>query len=136
MKQSTRYKRRRLYALAQVRRAERWNGYTNLDEYHQGFYECNHVSPYTLGASNVDADVLLLLQDWSSRDWLLKNRSYEVRTLGHEPKLATNKKVQEVLLKHLRVRLCDTYATNLFPLIKPGPLSTKIRMSHLVVKVQ
>ena len=57
-------KNARLLALARLRQATRWPGYKSIADYHHGVYECDFVSPYTKTAGNVDAEVMVLLQDW------------------------------------------------------------------------
>ena len=32
--------------------------------------ECDHVVPWTISACNVDADLMLIAQDWASEDFL------------------------------------------------------------------
>ena len=66
-------KHARLLALAYRRRAAEWpreRGYKCIGDYHRGVYECDFVSPYTRGACNVDAQLMILLQDWASDDVL------------------------------------------------------------------
>ena len=126
MNRSTRYKRCRLRALAEARQTHELPGYTNLRDYHDGYYECKHVSPYTKSANDVDSKVLLLLQDWRSREWLLRHRSAVIQEKGHDPALATNRKLKALLFHHLDLQLSSTYGTNLFPHIKPGSLSATI----------
>jgi hypothetical protein len=49
--------------------------YSGIGDYHDGAYECERVSPYTKTAGNVDADVMVLLQDWASHgvvQWRLR----------------------------------------------------------------
>lgn len=43
-------------------------GYARLADYADGAFDrnCDFVSPYSKGAHNYDADVMILLQDWSS----------------------------------------------------------------------
>jgi hypothetical protein len=50
-----------LRGLAEKRRASRWPGYLGIGDFHGGVYECDHVSPYTKGANNLDAELFLLL---------------------------------------------------------------------------
>ena len=66
----TRDKRRRLVELARQRRENVPCGYHGIGEFHCGAYECDFVTPYTKSAQNLDADVMLVLQDWCSVDYL------------------------------------------------------------------
>jgi restriction system protein len=51
--------------------------------------------------------------------------------VGHDPNRNTNKKLIRLLKEHFGVELEDTYATNLFPFIKAGNISTKIPLRDL-----
>lgn len=115
-----------LLALARKRQAARWPGYNPLAEYHRGAYECDFVSPYTKSAGNVEAQVMILLQDWSSDAWLSGELDHAVVRLGLSPTLPTNINLARLLETTFGLDLADTYATNLFPFIKAGNLSTTI----------
>src|SRR5215203_7205052 len=65
-------KHHRLRTLAKNRQATRWPHYKSIADYQVGVYECDFVSPFTIGAGNVEADVMVLLQDWSSDDELTR----------------------------------------------------------------
>lgn len=121
-----------LRELAIRRQSTRWDGYKSIGDYHAGAYECEYVSPYSKSAHNVDASVFVLLQDWSSHDWLSTPVDEDVRIHGLLPKLRTNKTLRRLLLERFDVALQDTYATNLFPFIKFGGLSAVIPTSALV----
>jgi uracil-DNA glycosylase len=56
----------RLKELALVRQRSSWPSYRCIGDYHGGVYECGFISPYTRSAGNVDADLMILFQDWSS----------------------------------------------------------------------
>lgn len=105
--------------------------YRRLADYANGAFDCDYVSPYSKGAHNFDADVMILLQDWSSDDAL--HRSSGPSELGRDPNLPTNKTLDRLLDTALGLRLEDTYATNLFPFIKRGGLSTRIPFADLVL---
>jgi len=60
----------KLLELARLRQRSRSPGYRPLCEYHRGAYECDLVSPYTKSAGNVNATVMVMLQDWSSHERL------------------------------------------------------------------
>jgi uracil-DNA glycosylase len=117
----------RLLDLAHKRQMSRWPGYKPLAEYHDGAYECDLVSPYTKAAGNIDAAVMILLQDWSSDDRLSGELDSCAATLGLTPSLPTNRNLDRLLKVHFGLSLRETYATNLFPFIKPGKLSSAIR---------
>jgi restriction system protein len=116
----------RLLELARRRQASRWLGYQPLIDYHSGVYECDHVSPYTKSAANVDATVMVILQDWSSHDRLIGERDADAIAHGHTPSLPTNRNLKRLLSVHFGISLAETYGTNLFPFIKSGGLSSAI----------
>jgi hypothetical protein len=116
----------RLLTLARKRQESRWPGYRPLVEYHGGAYECDFVSPYTKSAGNVDADVMVMLQDWSSDERLSGPLDRHAAELGHTPSLPTNRNLVELLREHFQVALAEVYGTNLFPFIKVGNLSASI----------
>lgn len=108
-------------------------GYARLADYADGAFDrnCDFVSPYSKGAHNYDADVMILLQDWSS-DAALR-RSSGPSELGRDPNLPTNKTLDKLLDVSLGFKLEQTYATNLFPFIKAGGLSSRIPFADLVL---
>lgn len=115
------------------RRRDILPGYGRLADYGNGAFDvnCDYVSPYSKGAHNYDADVMIMLQDWSSDDAL--QRSSGPSEQGRDPNLPTNKTLDRLLSHTLGLRLEDTYATNLFPFIKAGGLSTRIPFADLVL---
>lgn len=119
-------KRKQMEALVEARRV-RFKHYKRLADY-PGF-ECEFVSPYSKGAHDMDSGVMILLQDWSSHDALW--RSAGPSELGRDPDLPTNKNLEFLLHKFLRKKLSETYATNLFPYIKLGGLSSRIPFADL-----
>ena len=125
------YKRERLLDLARLRVQTRWKGYLHPEDYGYDFRDL--VSPYSRTAGNVNADVMLFLQDWSSHDRLEK-RGFNplVAQYGHTPSLKTNLRLKALLLQHLGLQLQETYGTNLFPFIKAGGASASIPKRDLV----
>lgn len=126
---TTAQKHEALRRLARQRRESRWAGYRQPEDYGYNFFDL--VSPYTRAAGNVDADVMLLLQDWASHDVLSGPFDPERARFGHDPGRITNKRLKDLLHRHLRLRLEDTYGTNLFPFIKVGGMSAHIPASDL-----
>jgi uracil-DNA glycosylase len=116
----------RLLELARKRQESRWPGYRPLVDYHGGAYECDFVSPYTKSAGNVDAEVMVMLQDWSSDERLSGPLDRNAAELGHTPSLPTNRNLAALLRQHLHVGMEQAYCTNLFPFIKVGKLSASI----------
>ncbi len=129
-------KRQQLLELARERQRSRWRGCGSLTDYHGGAYECDWVSPYTKTACNVDADVFLLLQDWASDDLLGGPLQPEVLELGRLPTLPTNRNLEDLLKRTFNLRLDEVFATNLFPFIKLGEMSSPIRMADLARAAQ
>ena len=103
-----------------------WTGYKSIADFHNGAYDCEYVSPYTKCAPNADASIFVVLQDWSSDQWLSGPLDYEVQRLGYSPSLPTNINLKGLLKNHLGVELEEVFATNLFPFVKSGNLSTAI----------
>lgn len=121
-----------LLALARKRKTTNWSGYGRIGDYHGGAYECEFVSPYTKSAGNVDAKIFVLLQDWSSDKSLSCPLDSDCVRYGLTRTLPTNKRLIELLRSYFGVGLEDVYATNLFPFIKKGGMSSPIRMNDLV----
>lgn len=118
-------KKTELLALAR-KRQQSWWGYRPLEEYHGRAYECDHVSPYTKSAGNVDAEVMVMLQDWSSDERLSGPLDPWAKELGYTPDLPTNRNLADLLREHFQAELNQVYGTNLFPFIKRGNLSASI----------
>jgi len=127
-------KQEALYKLAQKRQLTRWDGYSCIADLHGGVYECDYVSPYTKSASNVDADVMLVLQDWASSEYFDRHDSVisDLVELGYDSTVDTNINLKRLLKTHLNLGLQNTYATNLMPFIKQGGMSASIPMKVLV----
>src|SRR5262249_9204975 len=119
-------KKDELLQLAISRKHSRWDGYDCIGDFHGGVYECNYVSPYTIGAHNVDSPLMILLQDWASSDVLSGPILHERYQVGHDPERTTNKRLQQLLLEHFKYNLRDVYATNVFPYVKRGSMNASI----------
>ena len=127
----TRDKGSRLVELARHRKENVPHGYHGIGEFACGAYECDFVSPYTKSAQNLDADVMLVLQDWCSVDDLEcidpdPERVEQLVKLGHDPIRQTNRNLKRLLRTHFGIGLEQTYATNVFPFIKPGNRSARV----------
>ena len=125
-------KQEALATLARNRQEAQRSGYRNIGDYHGGAYECLHVSPYTKSAGNVDADIMVLLQDWTSDEFIRGPLGAGVVALGYTEGLPTNKNLSRLLREHFNVSLGETFATNLFPFIKPGDMGQRIPQRDLV----
>jgi hypothetical protein len=124
-------KRRELLELAKQRHVDRLEDYYCLADFHDGFYECDYVSPWTISACNVDAEVMLIGQDWLSSDVLEQEPDEERRTLGQDQWRDTNVNLRGVFLPQIGLQFGQTYATNVFSFIKRGDVSARIRRSDL-----
>lgn len=124
-------KRQHLGELARHRRENVPPGYKGIGEYHSQAYECDFVSPYTKSARNLEADIMLVLQDWCSDEFLRKPVDPELVSLGHKPRLQTNRNLKLLLCTHLGIGLEQTYSTNLFPFVKPGGMSARVKAGAL-----
>lgn len=125
----------RLAQLAQLRKSvdlRDWGGVASIGDFHGGAYDGDHVSPFTRAAGNVDSDLFLLLQDWSSESFLNRNFDTEVASLGLKPALRTNVRLKQLLQDHFDRSLGAVYATNLFPFVKRGTLSDRVSRALLV----
>ena len=125
-------KSKELLDLAKLRQCTRWAGYGAIGDYHAKAYECDHVSPYTKTAGNVDSDLFFMLQDWSSHSFLSKPVNAEVRERGFAPNLPTNRNFAALLRAHFGRELCSVYVTNLFPFVKLGGLTSEVAKADLI----
>ncbi len=119
-----------LLKLAKLRQTTRYDGYKSIADYEDGYYDCDYVSPYSKSAHNVNADVLIVLQDWSS-DKNMRGKCEETNRFGYTLSVGTNKTLIKLLKSYLCLDLKDTYATNLFPFIKMGGMSENIPIKDM-----
>src|SRR4051812_43518508 len=62
---SSEQRRNELRLLAQQRQADRRDGYLCLSDIHSGYYDTEeHVSPWSISAQNVDAELMIFGKDW------------------------------------------------------------------------
>lgn len=125
-------KQSRLLELAKVRMVTRWPGYTSIADYHDGIYECDFVSPFTKTAGNSDACVFVLLQDWSSDEELSSGLDDVTVSLGYDPTQPTSRNLTRLLKVTFGIALANVYGTNLFPLVKPGGVNSRIPQPDLI----
>ena len=126
MPKTTADKQKQLISLAKQRQQVVRSGYKNIGDFKDGAYECDYISPYTKSANNVNANVMIMLQDWVGDKKLSGPLLTDAIELGQIPSLPTNKRLKALLNQHFGLALSETYATNLFPLIKHGNLSAMI----------
>jgi uracil-DNA glycosylase len=122
-------KREALLELAKERQNDCINGYLCLEDIHGGYYECDHVSPFSKSAKNVDAELMILGKDWASSETLLDRPPDPKRKeLGQGWDVPTNKNLREYLRDCMGgLTFRETYASNVFPFIKHGKKNASIR---------
>jgi len=125
-------KQEALLELSRQRRSARLEGYACIGDFHNGLYECDHISPWTKSGCNMDADIMVIGQDWSSSEVLAADPpdSSTVK-LGFNPKFPTNKNLNMLLERHFGVTRAECYLTNLFPFIKSGNATASIKMRDM-----
>jgi restriction system protein len=125
-------KKDELASLVALRRAETHPSHVTLSQYQNGFYDLDFVVPWTVGAQNIDAELMIVGQDWISEDYLNKNSAPEKRQkrreLGQDPNLATNKNLKRLLKDHFDLSFSHTYATNVLVFIKRGAADADVPM--------
>lgn len=132
-------KEKELLKLAKLRQSKVYDGYTAIADYANKAYECNYISPYSKSAHNQNADVLVILQDWSSKQGLdpegeapNEKPCSELIEYGYSlTGVKTNTNLKRFLKQYLELELKDTYATNLFPYIKDGGVRGKIKPKYM-----
>lgn len=98
--------------------------------------ECDHVVPWTISACNVDADLMLIAQDWASEDFLANLNDEDRRLqklLGQVPRLDTNKNLARKVLPQFGLTFADTYATDVFAFVKHGAMTARISFTDLTL---
>ncbi len=126
-----------LLQLARLRQSTRLEGYASIGDFHDGIFECDHVSPWTKSGGNVDAEILVVGQDWSSGDALGRDPpDLHSATLGFSPKFPTNRNLDDLLKRHFDLNRAECYLTNLFPFIKPGSASAGIPLKDLAASAR
>ena len=130
-------KTQRLSKLVNKRQTMRLDDYDCIGDFHDGVFECDFVSPITKSGHNVDAEVMVVLQDWSSSDVLGKTPpDLDGSKFGYTPSLPTNKNLDALLDRHFGLVRAECYLTNLFPFVKAGGISASIPMKDLVTCAQ
>jgi restriction system protein len=115
----------------------RWDSYKDISEYQKGCFDFNGcVSPWTKSARNLNANFMLVAQDWASDDYIKGLRvSDPISSLGYNPELRSNKTIQKYLFRFLGISFEETYATNAFVFVKPGDISAQILTSFFSYSV-
>ncbi len=121
-----------LHMLGKKRRVSALGDYRNIGFYHDGAYDCDWVSPYTKSACNINADVMVVLQDWASDSDLSKTLDPDVVEYGLTPNAPTNTNLKNLLWTHLKLELKDVFVTNMFPFVKLGAMSDSIPIGAML----
>lgn len=125
-------KREALLELAQLRKSCRLDGYCSIGDFHDGIFECGHISPWTKSGSNLNAEIMIVGQDWLGSDKLEEAPpDHHVVKYGFDPKFPTNANLDCLLQRHFGVKRVECYLTNVFPYIKGGDASVEIRLGDL-----
>lgn len=115
-----------LEALAAKRKADKLPGHAGIGDYHNGAYDwANYVSPWTIAANNVDAEVMIIAQDWTSHDRISGPFDPIQAEVGYNKELRTSKNIKR-FLQYFGIDLKQTYATNAFVFVKPGKMNANI----------
>jgi hypothetical protein len=131
-------KKEALANLILLRKQDRNPKYFALSDFDSGFYDGDWITPWTRSAYNLDADLMIVAQDWSSAETLespkrSKPAQKEARKLsGQDANLPTNRNLKALLKRHFELEFSDTYAINAFVFIKRGTISAKIPIEDLV----
>lgn len=119
--------------LVAKRRAEAGGHHLHL--YDGGSWDFDFVVPWTKSACRLDADLMIIGQDWASEDYLRRNNDAKKRTAraltGQDAHLATNQNLKRLLAQHFGLCFSQTYATNVLIFIKPGAMSSNVPMRDL-----
>ena len=101
--------------------------YSKIGDFHGGAYDFDdHVVPYSKSAFNLNAEIMILAQDWASEEFLAKPFDEQQAAFGHDPSLPTNKRLFDLLEKFFQIKFSDTYATDAFVFVKPGDMGAGI----------
>lgn len=122
-----------LSALAARRRAADPGGaYRQVGDFHDGLYDRHGwVSPWTVTACNVDSDVMIVGQDWASKDFLGGAADPDQGASGEKKRLETNKNLKWLLREGFGKELTDVYRTNAFVFVKPLGMGAAVPMKDL-----
>lgn len=105
-----------LEVLAQERREAKWpeipDQLRDISTYHDGAYDSEHLSVYTKGANHVNSDIFVMLQDWSSHEFLENidpetKAGKEVKLIGRKDNLPINKNLSRLLKEHFSLSLAE-----------------------------
>jgi uracil-DNA glycosylase len=109
------------------------------EEFNNGFWddekEDEFVVPWSKGACNYSAKVMVIAQDWDSYENLsvpLTKDHHEIKRVGRNVDLKTNTRLDDLLDRHFNRKFKDTFATDVFPFIKKGGMDARLKWADLV----
>jgi len=106
--------------------------YRHVGSFYDGVYDRHGwVSPWTVSASNVDSEIMIVGQDWASDDFLDKAVDADQGASGEKRRLATNKNLRWLLKESFGKKLVEVYRTNAFVFVKPRDMSAAIPVKDL-----
>lgn len=114
--------------LAKKRSETNREGYTQPEDYGYDFRDW--VSPYTKGANKTEG-IFIVLQDWTGSDTMDEIPDAEAQEYGRTLELKTNIKLESLLQIVFGLGIKDVYATNVFPFIKAGSISSRILIKDI-----
>jgi len=117
-----------LKKIALKRKNSIYIGYENIPEIYD---KEDYVTPYTKSAHNINTEIIIILQDWSS-DSIKRRIDYDAIDFGYTRKLQTNVNLKQFLKSIFNKDFEDIYITNLFPYLKKGSMSSRIPFNDLV----
>src|ERR1700681_721898 len=97
-----------------------------------GRWECEYVVPWTKSACNLDAQLMIIGQDWASERFLTDpryntpKRIHDREKIGQDEYLPTNRRLKSLLQKHFLLEFSQTYATDVSVFIKPGNMTGNV----------
>ncbi len=105
--------------------------YKRIADFCEQKYESDFVSPYSKSSSNVNSEIMLLLQDWASSDKLSQPFNEQFAVLGYDTDLDINQNLIVLLQETFGLKLNEVFTTNVFPFIKHGGMSTPIPQADI-----
>jgi uracil-DNA glycosylase len=126
-----------LAELVKKRRSEMGTEYHHLHTFDMGHWDCEYLVPWTKSACNLDAQLMIIGQDWASERFLMDakyntpKRILDREEVGQDEYLPTNRRLKLLLRKHFRLEFSETYATDVSIFIKPGTMTGNVAMKDL-----
>ena len=106
--------------------------YKKLGDFQRGAYDENdYVVPWSKSAFNLDADTMVVGQDWASAEFLRAKFDPVQKELGYTPRLAANRNLFFFLQTYFNCEFKDVYATDAFVFVKPGLMSSKLSFADI-----